>query len=294
VQSTPLTTRAGQLVGVLSTHWRQPHQPTSGELRFFDVLARLAADLLERSETDQALREADRHKDEFLAVLSHELRNPLAPLSTGLEVLRRAAHQPELVESTRSMMSRQLSHLVRLVDDLLDLSRITRNKIDLQRRTLELRVAVEAAIELCRPLIDQNQHQLIVELDDGPLRVHGDQERLTQVIANVLHNAAKYTDPQGVITMSCGAESNQAVVRIKDSGLGIPTEQLGNVFEMFSQVPEHRTRGNGGGGLGIGLALSRRLIELHGGSITAHSEGLGHGSEFRIQLPLADMRHSVS
>jgi signal transduction histidine kinase/CheY-like chemotaxis protein len=284
MQSTPLTSRSGELVGVLTTHWLAPHEPTADELRLFDVLARLAADLMERARTDQALREADRRKDEFLAVLSHELRNPLAPLKTGLELLLRAGDKPELVANIHSMMSRQLAHLVRLVDDLLDLSRITRNRIELQRARLELRVVLDAAIELSRPLIEQRQHRLSIEHADCPLPVYADRERLTQAVSNVLGNAAKYTAAGGTIRMYSGGGNGEATVRIRDSGFGIPAEQLESVFDMFNQVPEHRRRG--GSGLGIGLALSRRLLELHGGSIAAQSEGLDRGSEFIIRLPL--------
>jgi signal transduction histidine kinase len=286
VQSTPLRSRSGELIGVISTHWRVPYEPTTGELRLFDVLARLTADLMDRSKVEQALREDARRKNEFLAVLSHELRNPLAPLTTGLELLRRPENEPGLIESIHSMMDRQVSHLTRLVNDLLDLSRISRGTIELQRAPLGVRVVIEAAVELARPLIDQRRHHLIVEHDGGALTVNGDLARLTQVVANVLGNAAKYTDAEGTIRLRAGPEGGLAVIRVRDSGLGIPTAQLEEVFEMFTQVREHRVR-SGGGGLGIGLALSRRLIELHGGSIEATSNGLGHGSEFIIRLPIA-------
>jgi signal transduction histidine kinase/ActR/RegA family two-component response regulator len=286
VQSTPLTSRAGELVGILSTHWREPQTPAAGELRLFDVLARMAADLIERARTEQAMRAADRRKDEFLAILSHELRNPLAPITTGLELLRRPSNSPELVGSIHLMMSRQVSHLTRLVNDLLDLSRITRGTVELQRATLELRVVIEAAIDLARPLIDQRGHDLIVEQPARSPCVDGDLERLTQVVSNVLGNAAKYTDPGGKIHLRVSQEGGHALISVRDSGLGIPAGQLEQVFAMFAQVPEHRARA-GGGGLGIGLALARRLIELHGGTIVAGSEGFGQGSEFLIRLPVA-------
>ncbi|HKE44404.1 MAG TPA: GAF domain-containing protein [Steroidobacteraceae bacterium] len=286
VQSTPLISREGQLVGILSTHWREPHEPSDDDLRLFDVLARLATNLLERMRTDQALREVNHRKDEFLAMLSHELRNPLAPLSTGLELLQRAANTPELVGSIHSMMGRQLSHLVRLVDDLLDLSRVTRGKIDLRRAPLDLRVAIEAALELVKPLIEQHQHQLRVEHAGEPLPINGDLHRLTQVLANVLSNAAKYMNARGTIRLRSQVEAGEAIVRIEDTGFGIPPAHLEQVFDMFSQVPEHHAR-RGAGGLGIGLALARRLIGLHGGSIAAESRGLGCGSTFTIRLPLA-------
>jgi signal transduction histidine kinase/ActR/RegA family two-component response regulator len=286
VQSTPLTSRTGELVGILSTHWRDPQTPAAGELRLFDVLARMAADLIERARTEQAMREVDRRKDEFLAILSHELRNPLAPITTGLELLRRPDNKPELVGSIHLMMVRQISHLTRLVNDLLDLSRITRGTVELQRAALDLRVVIAAAIDLARPLIDQRRHDLIVDQPACALCVDGDLERLTQVVSNVLGNAARYTDPGGQIQLRVSREGGHALIRVRDSGLGIPAGQLEQVFGMFAQVPEHRARA-GGGGLGIGLALARRLIELHGGTIVARSKGFGHGSEFLIRLPLA-------
>jgi len=285
VQSTPLTSRTGELVGILSTHWHDPQTPAASELRLFDVLARMAADLIERARTEQAMREVDRRKDEFLAILSHELRNPLAPITTGLELLRRPDNKPELVGSIHLMMGRQISHLTRLVNDLLDLSRITRGTVELQRATLDLRVVIAAAVDLARPLIDQRGHDLVVEQAVWSLYVDGDLERLTQVVSNVLGNAAKYTDPGGRIHLRVGQDGGQVLISVRDSGLGIPAGQLEQVFGMFAQVPEHRARA-GGGGLGIGLALARRLIELHGGTIMAKSEGFGHGSEFLIRLPL--------
>jgi signal transduction histidine kinase len=285
VQSTPLSSRTGQLVGVLSTHWSEPHEPTASELQLFDVLARLAADLLERAKTEQELREVDRRKDEFLAVLSHELRNPLAPLSTGLELLRRPDFDSGQAGHIHSMMRRQLSHLVRLVDDLLDLSRINRNKINLRCAPLDIRAVIEASVELSKPLVEQRRHSLRVEHPEVSVVVHGDQERLTQVIANLLSNAAKYMSPNGTIHVGYGCEAGNAVIRIQDTGYGIPAEQLETIFEMFNQVPEHRARGESSG-LGIGLALSRRLVELHQGSITVRSEGIDRGSEFLVRLPL--------
>jgi PAS domain S-box-containing protein len=244
-------------------------------------------DITERKRSEEALREADRRKDEFLAVLGHELRNPLAPLRSGVELLELARDRPELIEGIRVMMQRQLGHLVHLVDDLLDLSRITRGDIQLQQVTVELQTIVAAAIELTRPLIVERGHQLIVEAFPEPIHVRGDFERLTQIVGNLLSNAAKYTQPGGTIEVRAERSEGHAVVRVRDTGYGIPHEQLEEVFEMFTQVPEHRTH-MGGGGLGIGLALSRRLTELHGGTLRAASEGLGRGSEFSLRLPLSE------
>jgi signal transduction histidine kinase/ActR/RegA family two-component response regulator len=294
VQSTPLISRSGELVGVVSTHWRERHTPALSDFRILDVLARETADLIERTKAEAALREADRRKDEFLAVLGHELRNPLAPLTTGIELLEHAAHRPELVQSVHSMMTRQVTHLTRLVDDLLDLSRISRGHIELRRSPIDMRVVIEAAVELARPLIDQRTHRLVVEHGAASLLVDGDLERLTQAIANLLTNAAKYMDPGGMIVLRSAVKDDLAVIRVQDWGFGIPQQRLEEVFEMFSQVPEHRARRIAG--LGIGLALSRRLIEMHGGSVTATSEGLGQGSEFIVCLPvsaMAGMLHSA-
>lgn len=243
-------------------------------------------DIDERKRAEQALREADRRKDEFLAVLGHELRNPLAPLKTGLELLNRVRAQPELNESVHAMMQRQLSHLSHLVDDLLDLSRISHGDIQMRRASLDLRGVVEAAVELTRPLMKDRRHELTVQRTDVPLPIDGDLHRLTQVLGNLLGNAARYTDPGGAISLRTEVDGAWAVVRVRDNGLGIPGGQLETIFEMFTQVPDHRVR-TGGGGLGIGLSLSRQLVELHGGTIQAHSEGLGKGSEFTLRLPLA-------
>jgi PAS domain S-box-containing protein len=244
-------------------------------------------DVTERKRTEEALREADRRKDEFLAVLGHELRNPLAPLRSGVELLERAADRPELIEGVRIMMQRQLGHLVHLVDDLLDLSRITRGEIQLQQTLVDLRNIVAAAAELTQPSVAERGHQLTVELPAEPIHVRGDVERLTQIVGNLLSNAAKYTPPGGSIEVRAQSGEGNASVRVRDTGFGIPPARLESVFEMFTQVPEHRAH-MGGGGLGIGLALSRRLAALHGGTLEAASEGLGKGSEFSLRLPLAE------
>lgn len=235
-----------------------------------------------------ALRDADQRKDEFLAVLGHELRNPLAPLRTGVDLLPRVSGKPEMLESIGAMMERQLSHLVRLVDDLLDASRITQGRLELQTAALDLRAVVENAVEQTRPLMRQKGHETVVQMADKALPINGDFERLTQILVNLLTNAAKYSDPGGNITVHIGTDGEEAFIRIRDTGYGIPREQLSAIFEMFKQVPEHRAR-LGGGGLGIGLALTRQLVELHGGSIEARSDGAGLGSEFIVRLPLRPM-----
>ncbi|HEU4619805.1 MAG TPA: ATP-binding protein [Gammaproteobacteria bacterium] len=241
-------------------------------------------DLTDRKTAEDALREADRRKDEFLAVLGHELRNPLAPLRAGLELMRSAADRPELAKHVQVMMERQLGHLVHLVDDLLDLSRITRGDIDLVRAPLDLRAVIDAAVELAAPIVAERGHRLILEHREAALPVYGDFQRLTQVVANLLSNAAKYMEPGGTIEVRAEACEADVSVSVKDNGFGIPPDRLEDIFTMFSQVPEHRAR-IGGGGLGIGLALARQLVALHGGTLTAASEGLGHGSEFVLRLP---------
>jgi PAS domain S-box-containing protein len=242
-------------------------------------------DITARKEAEAALRESDQAKDEFLAVLGHELRNPLAPLRTGLDLLAQAPRSPELLDNLLPMMGRQLSHLVRLVDDLLDISRISRGAIELQLGPLGINTPIQAAVEQTRLLIEKRRHRLRVEPADQPLRVNGDFERLTQVFANLLGNAAKYMHAGGTITVTSKAEDGDAVVRIRDTGYGIPPHRIKSMFKLFSQIPEHRD--GAGGGLGIGLALSRRIVEMHGGSITVASDGLGHGSEFTLRMPLA-------
>lgn len=252
-------------------------------------VAAMITDVTSRRKTEEALRKADREKTEFLAVLSHELRNPLAPLRTGVDLLKSVRADPGLLDTLRPMMERQLAHLVRLVDDLLDISRISRGKVELQCAEMDLVTPVEAAIEQTKPLIAAHRHNLIVQRSSTSLPIRGDLERLTQVVSNLLNNAANYSEPGGTITVSSASEEGQAVIRVRDSGYGIAPEQMPRIFEMFSQLPEHH-RKSGGGGLGVGLALSRRLIELHGGTITAMSRGPGLGSEFTVRVPLEESK----
>jgi PAS domain S-box-containing protein len=242
-------------------------------------------DITERMEMERALKEADRRKDEFLATLAHELRNPLAPIRTALEILRLRQGDAAAFEHVRGMMERQVGHMVRLVDDLLDLSRISRGKIALRRERLDLAEVVRVAVETSRPLLEAARHELAVALPPEPVGVEGDLTRLAQVLANLLNNAAKYTPEAGRIDLRVAREGGQAVVRVRDSGVGIPADMLPRVFEMFTQV-EHGG-GRAQGGLGIGLTLVRGLVEMHGGAVEAHSDGPGKGSEFVVRLPLA-------
>jgi signal transduction histidine kinase len=242
-------------------------------------------DLTQRKLAEQALLQADRRKDEFLATLSHELRNPLAPIRTALEVMRIARDDRELVEKSRATMERQLTHLVRITDDLLDVSRITQNKLELRRGRIDLRSAVHSAIETTRSLLEARRHALHLDLPPLPLWVDADFTRLSQVFANLLNNAAKYTEQGGRISVAAAADRGRAAVTVSDTGVGIPADMLPRVFDMFTQLQEHRDRTYGG--LGIGLSLAKRLVDLHGGSIAVRSEGPDLGTSVTVSLPLA-------
>lgn len=230
------------------------------------------------------LEDADRHKDEFLALLAHELRGPLAPLRNGLELVKRGEGD-ELRSRACALMERQLEQLIRLIDDLLDASRIARGKIELRMSRLELGALLREVLEVKRPLIEAARLELETSLPALPLVVEGDPVRLTQVFRNLLDNARKYTDPGGRIALSLAPEHSRAVVRVRDTGLGIPADKLDAIFEMFVQINRSLSRSQGG--LGIGLGLARRLLVLHGGSIEAFSDGPGRGSEFVVKLPLS-------
>jgi CheY-like chemotaxis protein/two-component sensor histidine kinase len=229
------------------------------------------------------LRDADRKKDDFIALLAHELRNPLAPIRNGLQVMRLAADDLDAVEEARAMMDRQLTHMVRLIDDLLDISRISRNKMELRRERVLLADVVGSAVETARPLIEAAGHQLTVSLPPGPVFLDADLTRLAQVFSNLLTNSAKYTEHGGRIWLSAERQDGNILVAVRDTGIGIPAESLGNIFDMFSQVDRSIERSTGG--LGIGLALVKGLVEMHGGSVTAQSDGEGKGSTFTVTLP---------
>lgn len=226
---------------------------------------------------------ADRRKDEFLAILAHELRNPLAPITMALEVARRSYEDEATLCWAHEMMERQTRHLVRLVDDLLDVSRIARNKIELRTEAIEIRQVVERAIEAARSVVDGKRHELTVVLPDEPLLVVVDPVRLAQVTANLLNNAAKYTPPGGQIWLTVDRAGTEVELRVRDTGIGIAPETLPNVFDLFVQAPAV----SGEGGLGIGLTLVKSLAALMGGTVEARSEGLGKGSEFSLRLPIA-------
>ena len=289
-QSTPLLTRSGRLVGMITTHWTSPAVPTERDLRLLDIVARQAADLIERNISAEALRqqtrklvEADRYKNEFLATLAHELRNPLAPMRTGLAVLK--IGKQEQVPRVLGMMDRQLGHMVRLIDDLLDVSRISRGMIHLKPARVELRAVIDSAVETSRPLINAARHRFSVTMPGNAVWLDADATRVAQIASNLLNNAAKYTPPGGEIALQAQVEGGDVVVRIIDNGIGMPAEMLPRIFDLFAQVDGAAERSQGG--LGVGLALARQLALLHGGSIEAASAGPGQGSVFTLRLPLA-------
>jgi PAS domain S-box-containing protein len=260
-------------------------------------------DLTELRRAERALLEADQRKTEFLAILAHELRNPLAPIRNATHILKRQSPDDPVLRAAQDLIERQVKHMVRLIDDLLDVSRITRGRLELRRERVELATVLDSAIESVRPYLDQATQVLSVSLPAQPVFLDGDFVRLTQVFLNVIHNASKYTDrEQGRIALTAELDGPVAIVRVRDNGLGIAAECLPSVFDLFSQVDAAAQKSPGG--LGIGLALSRGIVQLHGGSIEATSAGPGQGSEFIVRLPVltepvasggdADIRDDVS
>lgn len=415
LQTTPLTSRAGAIVGTISTFWNEAHEPSEHELQTFDILARQAADLIERAQAnealrvsekrlltiieqlpagvgvsdktgawtlhnswmekysptgipssqsgdalhwrawdehgklstpeqwpcrraldgetvvpgldvvhtddagreswmrvsaaplsndagevigaccvvqdttqvkqaEQALKEADRRKDEFLATLAHELRNPMAPIRSGLEILRLTGSSSQSTEHIHGMLERQINQMVRLVDDLLEISRISGGKVELRRERIDLAAVLHNAVETSRALIDAGGHQLTISLPHESLTLDADPVRIAQVIANLLNNAAKYTDQGGQIWLTARRDGSEAIVSVRDNGMGIPGSMLFQIFNLFTQA--ERTYSRAQGGLGIGLTLVRTFTEMHGGSVEARSEGPGKGSEFVVRLPI--------
>jgi PAS domain S-box-containing protein len=286
VQSTPLKSHGGRIVGMLSTHFRAPHRVSGRDEQLLDLYARHAADVVERFRFEEALKEADRRKDEFIATLAHELRNPLAPVRNAIEVLRaNGPDDPELAWA-RGVIVRQVGQMAHLLDDLLDLSRISRDKLELRTGRIALAEVVESAVETSRPLIEAGGLGLEVDLPSAPIHLDADATRLAQVFANLLNNAAKYTEPGGRITLAAERRGGEAVVTVADTGIGLGPELLPRLFEMFSQAAPASVRSQGG--LGIGLALVKGLVELHGGSVEARSDGHDLGSAFVVRLPVVD------
>jgi signal transduction histidine kinase/CheY-like chemotaxis protein len=272
------------LIGTLAFSSRSRDEFDEDELDFLRTICHYVTIAYERLRLITQLREADRKKNEFLATLAHELRNPLAPLRNSLELLRRAGTNAAVIEQARGIMIRQLDHLVRLVDDLLDVTRISRGKIQLRKERVELAAVVRSALESVQPLIEARAHELTVTLPPEAIHLDADPTRLAQVVANLLNNAAKYTEKGGHIWVSAARQGDEAVVSVRDTGIGIAAEHLPRLFEMFSQAAPALERSQGG--LGIGLSLVRGLVELHGGKVEARSGGIGLGSEFVVRLPI--------
>jgi signal transduction histidine kinase/DNA-binding response OmpR family regulator len=280
-----------ELLGAIALERTAERPFESSEATLLSALASRAAVALDNALLYRALQYADRQKNEFLSMLAHELRNPLAPIRTGLEILRLGSDQPELLDSTCDIMERQVSHLVRLVDDLLDVSRITQGKIHLQIAEIDAAEVVRNALEISRPLIEARGHRLTVELPESPVMLRADLVRLTQVVSNLVNNAAKYTEDGGRILVSLSVEDCLAKIAVRDTGVGIPPDILAHVFDLFVQAD--RSLDRSAGGLGVGLTLARHLIHLHGGTIHASSEGPGQGSEFAVRLPLVEQSAPV-
>lgn len=287
----PLLSR-GRVIGgltFLSHSARRLFGPA--ELRVGQDLAGRVTSAIENAQLYRDLQDQDRRKDEFLATLAHELRNPLAPVRNGVQILK-MGRSPERDERTLGMMDRQLTHMVHMVDDLLDVSRVSSGKVVLRKERVELKSVIEAAVETTRQVVEGGKHELTVALPDEPLALDADRTRLAQVFANLLNNSAKYTPEGGKIDVSAGRENGHAVVRVADTGVGIPAEMLPKVFDMFTQVGTSLDRAQGG--LGIGLTLVKRLVELHGGRVTAESPGPGKGSAFTVRLPLDQTRQRAA
>jgi PAS domain S-box-containing protein len=258
---------------------------TDADVALAKDLAQRAGVAIENTQLYQALRDNDRRKDEFLATLAHELRNPLAPIRNSLQILKMPRVDAATIERSREMMERQVQQLVRLVDDLLDVSRVMRGKIELRKERVELATVIARAVETVQPLIEAQQHELTVEVPADSLPLDADPVRLAQVVGNLLTNAAKYTEAGGRIRLTAQRAGSEAVLRVSDTGIGIASDMLPHIFELFVQVDHAATRAQGG--LGIGLTLVKNLVEMHHGTVEAHSGGLGKGSEFVVRLPLA-------
>jgi signal transduction histidine kinase len=261
-------------------HANPIHNETGQLLGAVNVLV----DISDRKRAEDALKKADRSKNEFLATLAHELRNPLAPIRAAVKILQLQSRPTPESRSALDVIERQTRQMTRLIDDLLDIARITSNKMELRREQIELSAVLDAAVETSRPLIEQRGHKLMVKAPSAPIHIDGDVVRLAQVISNLLNNAAKYTERGGRIWLTAARKGNEALIKVRDTGMGISAEILPQIFEMFTQA--ERTINGSAGGLGIGLTLVKRLVEMHGGTITAQSDGRGKGSEFIVRVPL--------
>jgi PAS domain S-box-containing protein len=291
VVSNPLVGADGTPLGIVSCNFRSIHRPSEQELRRLELYLRQASDFIQRCKLEQvlrqseeSLRDADRRKDEFLALLAHELRNPLAPIRYTLAANRKTGRTPEQRKRAEEVIERQVAHMSRLLDDLLDVSRITRSALELKKSPTELTSVVGSAIETARPILDAKHHTLSVDLPKHAVRLEADLVRLAQIFSNLLINAAKYTDPGGHVQLRAACEGSELVVAIRDNGIGISADMMPRLFMMFSQA--EAALGRAEGGLGIGLSLVHGLVTLHGGSVEARSDGPGTGSEFIVRLPM--------
>jgi PAS domain S-box-containing protein len=275
--------RSGTLIACMFINDKQPRTWTDGEVALVEDVAERAWNAVERMRAEEALRQADRRKDQFLAMLGHELRNPLAPISAAAELLQLAASDPERVRSASKIIARQVGHMTGIVDDLLDVARVTSGLVVLQKDEVDIKRVVSDAVEQIRPLIEARRHKLLVETAPQDATVSGDYKRLVQILANLVNNAAKYTPEGGEILVRMKATDSEVLVSVKDNGIGIEKSLLPNIFELFSQGERSSDRSQGG--LGLGLSLVKSLVELHGGSVSAQSSGPGGGSAFTVRLP---------
>ena len=282
--------KEGRLVALMAVHQRSPRAWSTADATLVEHVVDRCWAHIERISAVEALRRHDRRKDEFLATLAHELRNPLAPIRTGLNVLNMAPSPADSAKA-RMMMGRQLNHMVRLIDDLLDISRISRGKLELRREWIWLQAVLEDAVDASHAMIEAAGHTLTVHVPKDPVWIAGDLTRLSQVLNNLLNNAAKFTPRGGQIELSAAVEDGQALLRVRDTGVGLSADALPIVFDVFSQLDQSLSRGHGG--LGIGLSLVRQLVEMHGGSVAAESPGIGQGSTFTVRIPTASAQQSA-
>jgi len=282
----------GELVGTIATYFDRPHRPSDRETRLVELYGRQAAEFIEYARHYRQIREGDRRKDEFLAMLAHELRNPLAPILNAIHYMRDETVDLSAVEQARDIAERQVRHLARLVDDLLDVSRISSGKIQLRKESIALADVVNRAVETSRLLIQLRGHDLTVTLPEEPLLLEADAARIEQVISNLLNNAAKYTEEGGRISLVAESRGPILEIRVRDTGIGIAPELLPRVFDLFTQ--DTRSLDRSQGGLGIGLTLVRNLVEMHGGTVDVRSEGVGMGSEFIVRLPRLNRSTAIS
>jgi signal transduction histidine kinase/CheY-like chemotaxis protein len=280
----PLIGHGGKNLGLVQLMDKAQGEFTEEDEAILVQLAAIASAGIENARLYEQVREQDRRKDEFLATLAHELRNPLAPIRTGLAVLKLAPSINAMMK-TREIMERQVEHMVRLIDDLLDVSRITRGKVQLKKERIDVRTILDTALEVSRPFIEESRHRLFISTPEEALLLDADPTRMAQVVSNLMNNAAKYTPEGGRIELSAERDNSDVIIRVRDNGVGLTSEALPKVFELFSQVGKTLDRSQGG--LGIGLALVKRLVEMHGGQVAAESPGLGQGSTFVVRLPLA-------